>query len=243
MEKRKFGWPLLLIAVGVIFLLKNLGLIDLNIYELLFSWPMILVALGIVQLVDRSYVSGFILLFLGSVFMLPRLDIIQYGVMRVFWPIILIVIGTALLFRRRGISSSAEHYRMNPNPTDAQTGKHAAGAPIDANGFVRIDTLFSSSKTCLTDPVFRGAVLSCTFGGIDLDLRSCSLEAPEVSIDIDCTFGGITLRLPPTWRVESRIKSTFGGFDDKRPYPTGGTAAAHVVIIRGSATFSGVELR
>ncbi len=243
MEKRKFGWPLLLIAVGVIFLLKNLGLIDLNIYELLFSWPMILVALGIVQLVDRSYVSGFILLFLGSVFMLPRLDIIQYGVMRVFWPIILIVIGAALLFRRRGISSSAEHYRMNPNPTDAQTGKHAAGAPIDANGFVRIDTLFSSSKTCLTDPVFRGAVLSCTFGGIDLDLRSCSLEASEVSIDIDCTFGGITLRLPPTWRVESRIKSTFGGFDDKRPYPPGGTTAAHVVIIRGSATFSGVELR
>lgn len=243
MERRKLGWPVMLILVGILFLLRNLGVIDFEMFQVFMYWPMILVAIGIVQLIDRSYVSGFILLFLGSVFMLPRLEVIQYGAMRVFWPVALIVIGGALIFRRRGVSPSARHYRTDPNPTDAQTGKQAAGTPIDANGFVRIDTLFSSSKTILTDPIFRGAVLSCTFGGIDLDLRSASLEAPEVSIDIDCTFGGITLRLPPTWRVESRIKSTFGGFDDKRPYPPGGTAPDHVVIIRGSATFSGVELR
>ena len=110
---------LLLIAIGIIFLLKNLGFIDLNFYELLFSWPMILVAIGVVQLVDRSYVSGFILLFLGTVFMLPRLDIIQYDAMRVFWPVVLIVIGTALLFRRRGISyaASAERYRASAAST------------------------------------------------------------------------------------------------------------------------------
>lgn len=233
----------MLILVGVLFLLRNLGVIDFEMFQVFMYWPMILVAIGIVQLIDRSYVSGFILLFLGSVFMLPRLEVIQYGAMRVFWPVALIVIGGALIFRRRGISSSVEHYRVNPNPTDAQMGTRTASTRSDADGFVRIDTLFSGSKTSLTDPVFRGAVLSCTFGGIDLDLRSCSLEAPEVSIDIDCTFGGITLHLPPTWRIESRIKSTFGGFEDKRPYPTGGTAAAHVVIIRGSAVFSGVELK
>ena len=234
----------MLILVGVLFLLRNLGVIDFEMFQVFMYWPMILVAIGIVQLIDRSYVSGFILLFLGSVFMLPRLEVIQYGAMRVFWPVALIVIGGALIFRRRGVSPSARHYRTDPNPTDAQMGKQAAGAPTtDADGFVRIDTLFSGSKTSLTDPVFRGAVLSCTFGGIDLDLRSASLEAPEVSIDIDCTFGGITLRVPPTWRIESRIKSTFGGFDDKRPYPPGGTAPDHVVIIRGSATFSGVELK
>ena len=163
MEKRKFGWPLLLIAIGIIFLLKNLGFIDLNFYELLFSWPMILVAIGVVQLVDRSYVSGFILLFLGTVFMLPRLDIIQYDAMRVFWPVVLIVIGTALLFRRRGISyaASADRYRAS-----------AASTSPDADGFVRIDTSFSGSKTLFTEPVFRGAILRSTFGGIELDLRS-----------------------------------------------------------------------
>lgn len=233
----------MLILVGVLFLLRNLGVIDFEMFQVFMYWPMILVAIGIVQLIDRSYVSGFILLFLGSVFMLPRLEIIQYGAMRVFWPVALIVIGGALIFRRRGVSSSAGHYRMNPNPTDAQMGTRTASTRSDADGFVRIDTLFSGSKTSLTDPVFRGAVLSCTFGGIDLDLRSASLEAPEVSIDIDCTFGGITLRVPPTWRIESRIKSTFGGFDDKRPYPSGGTEPSHVVVVRGSAVFSGVELK
>ena len=30
MEKRKFGWPQLLNAIANIFLLKNLGFIDLN---------------------------------------------------------------------------------------------------------------------------------------------------------------------------------------------------------------------
>ena len=235
MEKRKFGWPLLLIAIGIIFLLKNLGFIDLNFYELLFSWPMILVAIGVVQLVDRFYVSGFILLFLGTVFMLPRLDIIQYDAMRVFWPVVLIVIGTALLFRRRGISyaASAERYRAS-----------AASTSPDADGFVRIDTSFSGSKTLFTEPVFRGAILRSTFGGIDLDLRSARLDDLEIFVDLDCTFSGITLRVPPTWRIDSRIRSTFGGFDDKRPHlPPDALDMAHTVVLRGSATFGGIEVK
>ena len=73
MERRKFGWPVMLILVGVLFLLRNLGVIDFEMFQVFMYWPMILVAIGIVQLIDRSYVSGFILLFLGSVFMLPRL--------------------------------------------------------------------------------------------------------------------------------------------------------------------------
>ena len=109
----------MLILVGVLFLLRNLGVIDFEMFQVFMYWPMILVAIGIVQLIDRSYVSGFILLFLGSVFMLPRLEVIQYGAMRVFWPVALIVIGGALIFRRRGVSPSARHYRTDPT-TDAK---------------------------------------------------------------------------------------------------------------------------
>ncbi len=234
MERRKIGWPLVLIAVGILFLMKNLGLIDLDIYQLLFSWPMLLIAIGIVQLIDRSYVSGFILLFLGSVFMLPRLDIIHYDAMRVFWPVILIVIGFILLFRRK--ETFGKHHRTGmPNTPTA--------IPSDADGFIHINNLFSGSKVVPAEPIFRGAHLSCTFGGIDLDLRNARLASSEVFIDIDCTFSGITLRLPSAWRIDSRVNATFGGIEDKRPYPPGGTAPDHVVIIRGSATFSGVELR
>ena len=236
MEKRKFGWPLLLIAIGIIFLLKNLGFIDLNFYELLFSWPMILVAIGVVQLVDRSYVSGFILLFLGTVFMLPRLDIIHYDAMRVFWPIILIVIGVALLFRRRSISSSAGRYRVSA-ASDVSAG-------TSSDGFIRIDTSFSGNKTTFTEPVFRGGILRSIFGGIDLDLRSARLDDLEIFVDLDCTFSGITLRVPPTWRIDSRIRSTFGGFDDKRPHlPPDALDMAHTVVLRGSATFGGIEVK
>lgn len=236
MEKRKFGWPLLLIAIGVIFLLKNLGFIDLDFYELLFSWPMILVAIGVVQLIDRSYVSGFILLFLGGVFMLPRLDIIHYDAMRVFWPIILIVIGVALLFRRLSISSSAGRYRVSA-ASDVSAG-------TSSDGFIRIDTSFSGNKTTCTEPVFRGGILRSIFGGIDLDLRNTRLDASEVFIDLDCSFAGITLRVPPTWRIDSRLSTTFGGFEDKRPHlPPEALDTTHVVILRGTAVFGGIEIK
>lgn len=54
MKSRILG-PLILIAVGILFLLKNLGLADLDIGRLLsIWWPAILIVIGIALLIKRS---------------------------------------------------------------------------------------------------------------------------------------------------------------------------------------------
>ena len=45
---------LILIALGVIFLLKNLGIADIRIFEVLSVWwPLILIAVGVSMLLKR----------------------------------------------------------------------------------------------------------------------------------------------------------------------------------------------
>ncbi|MEZ4863790.1 MAG: LiaF-related protein [Caldilineaceae bacterium] len=60
-EKRKaslFG-PLVLIGVGILLLLSNLGVLDLNLWELLFRfWPLFLIAAGLDVLIGRRTNSG-----------------------------------------------------------------------------------------------------------------------------------------------------------------------------------------
>jgi hypothetical protein len=55
-ERRRHGLvgPIILIAIGLIFLLENLGLLGVNAWELIFRlWPVILIAVGLEILVGR----------------------------------------------------------------------------------------------------------------------------------------------------------------------------------------------
>lgn len=56
-------WPMLLIGVGVLLLLSNLGIIEpVNLFFLLQMWPLLLIAVGVQVLVgrDRAWVSNLI---------------------------------------------------------------------------------------------------------------------------------------------------------------------------------------
>jgi hypothetical protein len=113
-------WPLLLIAlgahlafegsnktfgaivasVGVALQLDNLGLLDINIRELMKFWPLVLVGLGAKMLLrptgkDNS-VSGIILLTLGGYFQARNLGLIDFGLAQL-WPIAVIAAGIGML--------------------------------------------------------------------------------------------------------------------------------------------------
>ena len=51
-------WPILLIAVGVLFLLSNLGLLPFNPWELWQFWPLILIVIGLDILLEISLGRG-----------------------------------------------------------------------------------------------------------------------------------------------------------------------------------------
>jgi len=70
---RSFFWPIVLIFIGVLLLLSNLGIMDWGTWTLLWRfWPLILVAIGIDVLIGQrstagAVVSGFLILaFIGA---------------------------------------------------------------------------------------------------------------------------------------------------------------------------------
>lgn len=59
-RRNSFVWPVILISIGVLLLLSNLGIMDVNIWALIVRlWPLILIAVGVDILVGRrSGVGG-----------------------------------------------------------------------------------------------------------------------------------------------------------------------------------------
>ena len=105
-----------LILIGSFWILKKLGFyIDFqpyfydNIYfpltqfmhkwsRIIFSWPIILIIVGIVLLAGKRR-GSIVLLIIGSVFLLPKLFFIHGFTATLFFPLILIGIGVAMVAR------------------------------------------------------------------------------------------------------------------------------------------------
>ena len=92
-EKRTNGYLIatLFIIVGILFLLRNLGMIDPSLFDLLVSWPMLLVVSGIFTIFHRNPVGGMLLVGVGVYFLFPQLNWITNDFLRVYWPLGLIL--------------------------------------------------------------------------------------------------------------------------------------------------------
>lgn len=92
------GLSFLFIGFGI--LLHQMNVIDLP-HLLSIGWPLILIFIGIIQLIKRtstSAVSGILFLFVGIFFLVDQwfgLNVIDY-----LWPILLIAVGLLIIFTR-----------------------------------------------------------------------------------------------------------------------------------------------
>ena len=99
-------WPLILVALGVIFLLRNIGALSGDAWDnLLKLWPVLLIAIGLDSLYRREGVAGAVFwIGLGVVFLLTNLGVFAWNAWDVIlnlWPILLIAIGLDILVGRR----------------------------------------------------------------------------------------------------------------------------------------------
>jgi hypothetical protein len=99
-------WPVVLIAVGVVFLLNNLNLLSASVWDtILLCWPLLLVIMGFDSLLRREGAAMPILLIgLGLIFLLSNFDqlaISGWTVLLNFWPVFLVAIGLDILLGRR----------------------------------------------------------------------------------------------------------------------------------------------
>src|SRR5207253_2411462 len=92
---------LIIIAVGVLFLLGNLNVLDARYW--MRYWPAILIAIGLVKLVDSSHaggrVTGGVLMGVGALVLLKTLGLYDLS-MHDLWPLFLIAAGLLMLWNR-----------------------------------------------------------------------------------------------------------------------------------------------
>lgn len=213
---------LVVTALGVLFLLDSLEIIDDAGRTIGAVWPLAIVAVGVVQLVERRRLEtgpivliGVGLLLLGSTTGIARLD------WTLLWPVALIGVGVWLLVRRGG-----------PRSAPGAVG----GDRIQATALLGGRTLRSTSRA------FAGGTITAVLGGIEVDLRDCELAEQGATLDVTAIMGGVELRVAGSWEVDVRAVSILGGFDDSRKR-TPIVEDAPRLTITGLALMGGGEIK
>jgi hypothetical protein len=106
-----------LIGIGIIWLLRKIGLyfdfphfyfqniffpfknIFHDVTHFLFSWQMVLIMVGLLLLAGRRS-TGIVLIVIGGIFLLPKFLILPGLTFSMFFPVLLVGLGVALIARK-----------------------------------------------------------------------------------------------------------------------------------------------
>ncbi|MBI4311101.1 MAG: hypothetical protein HY681_04895 [Chloroflexi bacterium] len=220
-QRQQVALGMVLVIFGVLLLAANLAFLDFSLGRLIgVFWPLLLIGLGLWKLyTDQgvSLVAPIVLIGLGAVFLLPSTGILDWGVS---WPLILIVIGGAILFQ------GAQFRRAPSTPQDPDT--------------INLVTLFGGAERSITSQAFRGGKVVSIFGGSELDMREARL-APGATLEVTALFGGAELKVPKDWRVDVEGTALFGGIENNQRQAI--EPDAPTLLVRSSVTFGGLEVK
>ena len=101
-------FPFVLVVLGVVLLLNNMGILTGNIWRTIFGlWPALLIIIGLDNFIRWRGLTGPIFLIgLGVVFLLGNLGALTDNVWNTLlrlWPVLIISAGLDLLLRNRSI--------------------------------------------------------------------------------------------------------------------------------------------
>ena len=224
---------LLVIAVGLLFLLDNLDIIE--IHDALAFWPLVFIFAGFAKLLDTSTPNGYLVglagIGIGTVMILNRLGIIDVS-WRMAWPLVLILAGAMVVYRAMNGQRAGIHGVVDD--------KLAAGAPDNDTQMLDVTAILGGFERRVHSQDFRGGEVTAVMGGCTLDMRGASIASGEAVINVFAFWGGVTIKCPPDWTVVLQGTPIMGGFDEKTTAPPDNSKR---LVIRGYAIMGGVEVR
>ena len=213
---------LFIIAIGVLFTLDNLGLVQATRY--LRFWPIVLVVIGVLKLSaphegTHGSFGGFVFILAGAWLLLEETTLIRVSFWDL-WPMLLVFFGAYLVWQ----GATGRQHRTVSHSTDTISAFAILGGVARGN----------NSRN------FRGGDLTAIMGGCEVDLRRAAING-DATIEIFVMWGGVEIRVPEDWTVISRVNPVLGGFDDKTRPPQG--LATHRLTVRGIALMGGIEVK
>lgn len=220
---------LLVVLFGVLFMMHNMGLINRSLWHVIFSWPMLLVAIGLVNLAERKSGWGLTLIAIGGAFLVSRYYQLPFNLFTFFWPVMIIIIGIALILSNTGSGFVA---RLKGRRVRAQNSD---------GDMIEDASIFGGAERIIHSPNFKGGEIVAIFGGSKIDLTQSTLAPGENRLEIVAIFGGTTLIVPNDWNISFESVNIFGGFNDKRHNLN--VDHNKSLVISGVAIFGGGELK
>ncbi len=221
-QRGQFIVALVLIALGVIFLLGNLDIIDVDIGDLVSTWwPLILIAIGVTGLfrARTAPIGSIFLIGIGVVFLLITHDVADFDIL---WPVVIIAAGILVLLQNR-------------------LSRRSTSAADVGQDSVNVSALFSGRVQRITSQNFQGGNVSATFGAVELDLRGARLAENSV-LNVSVFAGGVELRVPDEWLVNVNGSPVLGAIESSKPQPAG-TEDAPTLTINASITLGGLDIK
>lgn len=220
---------IVLLFVGAALIANQFNFIPFNIHHIIFSWQGILIFIGIIMLSRReNHFTGFILIGIGTFFLVPDFFEIPFEYRNLFWPVFLVLIGILLIFRSTSIFGRFGETTIERGFSD---------------DYIDDVNIFGGHNRKINSINFRGGKITSAFGGGTYDLTSAQL-APGVNVlDQVTIFGGSKLIVPNDWDIKIEVVAIFGGFADKRgKLPIQTSTPDKKLIIKGVAIFGGGEI-
>ena len=207
----------IVLFLGIGFLFDAFGLLPFG-STLSEWWPVVIILFGLFRLLgpsDRNHVFSLVVIAFGFLLLLWRLGYVVVDVWSLIWPILLILVGIALL-----------------------KGKH----PITLSSTQSADdalALFSGTVKRVDNERYEGGNVTALFGAVKLDLRKATIEN-TAEVQVAAIFGGVDILVPENCQVRVNATPIFGAFDDKTEQVKN---AKCTLVIKGDAIFGGVSIK
>ncbi len=227
----RFFVALIFIFAGSILIAEKTGFISNELFHMIFNWQVLIISLGIVSISkENSNKGGFIMILIGSIFLIPEFINIDYNTKQLFWPAILIGVGLMMILRGK---QSWSHFPRN---------KHLKDQVYDID-MINDSHIFGGGDFHITSNNFKGGKIDAIFGGGSYDFRNAQLADGTNILNVSLVFGGLEILVPASWDVKVEVTSILGGFSNKAYNYSKPIDSKGVLLIKGSAIFGGGEVK
>ncbi|MGH9479022.1 MAG: LiaI-LiaF-like domain-containing protein [Terriglobales bacterium] len=250
--------PLIIIAVGVIFLLDQLHVYPAD-FVFRYFWPAVFIIFGLDLLSRRLNMVrafwGVAAIAVGGLWILGNLGMVSVSLAN-WWPLLLIGFGLMLLlsggYRGRALGGRRErlwqareqrwqHYRNRSADMPPSAATTTSEPAADGGDRVDVFAIFGGSQRRVTSTQFTGGHVTACLGGFQLDLTRAEIAGESAMIEIETCMGGGEIRVPTHWVVDVRGHGILGGYSDETQQVP--SAGAKRLIIEGISLMGGVVIK
>jgi len=208
-----------IVLVGLALLLETTNVADTG--QLLLYVPSLFVLVGLYALAAsgfRNVAGPLTLVVVAGAWQLLALDVVAWGDVWQFWPLLVVAFGLSLL-----------------------AGRYRARAAVAEGAVVSVFSLLGGREQRVRSKTFEGGDVTAVFGGAELDLRDAEVVARPARLDVTALFGGVEVVVPRDWNVALDVLPILAGASDERPRREEEHDDVDLVVT-GFAAFGGVSI-